>query len=201
MIMKKIILAVNILVLSLVSTQTFAQSLFDRIHFGVKAGANYCDFINADFNTEGLIGFHGGATVLLDISDRWVIQEDFLFSVQGTKLKNDLVEDDIEISYLNVPIVLQYHLKKGLFFEAGPQFNMLISDYDGLTTDDFAEKIDIGVTGGIGYHFNNNGELKGLGIGARYYMGLSKVSEYNFSNSDNADYKHGMAQISVFYIF
>ncbi|MBL4559366.1 MAG: PorT family protein [Labilibaculum sp.] len=195
--MRKVIL----IVLTVISTQAFGQSFLERFHFGIKAGTNYSDFIDTDFDTKGLTGFHGGVIVAFDISDRWAIQEDFMFSIQGTKLKNDLFEEDVKISYLNVPIVLQYHSKMGLYIEAGPQFNMLIDDYDGLDDEDFAEKIDVGAVGGIGYHFNKDGGLKGFGIGARYYIGLTKVSEFNFSNFDNADYKQGVVQVSLFYIF
>ncbi len=200
--MKKVILVVLI---SIVSAQSYSQSFFGKIinklHYGVKAGVNYSDFMNTDFKTEGSIGFHGGAIITFDISDRLAIQEDFMFSTQGTRMKNDLFEQDIELSYLNVPIVLQYHSKMGFYLEAGPQFNMLIDDYDGLDDEDFAKKIDAGVVGGIGYHFNKDGGLSGFGIGARYYIGLSKVSEFKFSNFDNADYKQGVAQVSLFYIF
>ena len=194
--MKKVIL----MALVFVSIQTFGQGFFDKLHFGLKAGTDYSDFIDTKFETEGLIGFHGGAIIAFEISDRFAIQEDILFSTQGTTVKNKLFKEDIELSYLNVPIVLQYHSKIGLYLEAGPQFNLLIDDYDGFN-DDFAEKIDVGVVGGIGYHFNRGDGFEGFGIGARYYVGLTKVSEFSFSDFDNTDYKQGVAQLSLFYIF
>lgn len=196
--MKRVIL---VALISIVSSQIYGQSLLDRLHFGLKLGANYSEFIDTGFESEGLVGFHGGAIIMFKISDRLVIQEDFMFSTQGTTVKNDLYKEDVKLSYLNVPIVLQYHTKMGLYIEAGPQFNMLIDDYDGLNDEGFAEKIYIGALGGIGYRFNKDGELKGFGIGMRYYIGLTNVSEFSLSDFDSADYKQGVTQVSLFYIF
>ncbi len=75
------------------SANSFAQgplkSMLDRLQFGVKAGGNYSDFMNAGFGTEGLPGFHAGAIVGFKINDKLSIQEEFLFSQQGAKLKGD----------------------------------------------------------------------------------------------------------------
>ena len=57
-----------LLCIVLVSSSVFSQSLFDRLHFGVKAGGNYSDFSNANFDTEGLPGFHAGAIIAFDIN-------------------------------------------------------------------------------------------------------------------------------------
>lgn len=192
--MRKVIL----IALTIVSTHTFGQSFIERFHFGLKAGANYSNFINTDFDTEGLMGFHTGAIIAFEIFDKWFIQEDFLFSTQGAKIKNNLFDEDIEISYLNVPIVVKYHSNLGLYVEAGLQFNMLLKDYDGFGDEDFADKIDFGVVGGIGYQFKNN-LLDGLGIGVRYYLGISKAGNFDASNIET-DFKNGVAQMSLFYI-
>ncbi len=194
----------GLLVFLTITSHSFGQNLlsnlFERVHFGVKAGVNYSDFVDADFNTDGLIGFHGGAVVTFDITERLAIEEDFLFSTQGTTLKGDLRDEDIKLSYLSVPVLFQYHTKMGLYLEAGPQFSMLIDDYDGFDTD-FAKKIDSGIVGGIGYRFNNDGSTRGLGIGVRYYLGLSKVCDLSSSSFDNTDFKQGVAQASISYVF
>ncbi|WP_337965545.1 porin family protein [uncultured Flavobacterium sp.] len=188
-----------LLCIVLVSSSAFSQSLFDRLHFGLKAGANYSDFNNANFDTEGLPGFHAGAIVAFDINKNWSIQEDFLYSTQGAKLKGGLSDGkEIKLSYISVPIVVKYKTDFGLYFEAGPQVGILASqDFKKLTNSDadFAEKIDAGIVGGIGYQLPS-----GLGIGARYYMGLTDVSKTK-STTINPDFQNHMAQVSLFYIF
>lgn len=55
--MKKILL----ILLVIVSTGASAQSILSRLHFGIKAGGNYSNFTNANFDTDPLMGFHAGA--------------------------------------------------------------------------------------------------------------------------------------------
>ncbi|HEX8016227.1 MAG TPA: porin family protein [Flavobacterium sp.] len=186
-----------LLCIVLVTTSSFSQSFFDRLHFGLKAGGNYSDFYNADFDTEGLPGFHAGAIIAFDINKNWSVQEEFLYSTQGAKLKSEFSDDkDLKLSYISVPIVVKYKTDFGLYFEAGPQVGILASeDFKEITNDDFAEKIDAGMVGGIGYQFSN-----GLGIGARYYMGLTDVSKIK-STTVKTDFQNHMSQVSLFYIF
>ena len=186
-----------LLCIVLVSSSVFSQSLFDRLHFGIKAGRNYSDFANANFDTEGLPGFHAGAIIAFDINEKWSVQEDFLFSTQGAKIKGGISDGkDLKLSYVTVPIVLKYKTSFGLYFEAGPQVGILVSeDFKEITNNDFAEKIDAGMVGGIGYQFPN-----GLGIGARYYYGLTDISKIK-STTINTDFQNNMSQVSLFYIF
>ncbi len=64
---------------------------------------------------------------------------------------------------------------------------------------DFANKIDGGAVAGIGYQFNN-GPVKGLGIGARYYQDLTKVGKFD-AGTVKPNFKNSVAQLSVFYFF
>lgn len=190
--------------LILFTSSSFSQSFFknvaDRLYFGVKAGANYSDFTNAGFDTEGLVGFHGGAIVGYNINEHFAVQEEFLYSTQGAKIKGGLMDgQDIKLSYLAVPILLKYKTNFGLYLEAGPQIGILIDeDFTslGINSDaKFAEKIDGGAAAGIGYQFPN-----GLGIGARYYMSftdLTKVKTAGFKS----DFQNNSAQLSLFYTF
>ncbi|MFT4154006.1 porin family protein [Parafilimonas sp.] len=196
--MKKTIL---LAVIILTAHAGFGQSPWKRFHFGIKGGANYSDFTNAGFETEGLTGFHGGLIVNFDITDRLSIQEDFLYSTQGAKIKNgfSLKDQDLKLSYLSVPIVLKYHSNIGLYGEIGGQANMLLEDAKNTGYKDFAEKIDAGAVAGIGYQFKT-GPVKGLGIGARYYYGFTDVGKFT-SSSIGSDFRNNVLQASVFCIF
>lgn len=191
--MKKILL----ILLVIVSTGASAQSILSRLHFGIKAGGNYSNFTNANFDTDPLMGFHAGAIVGFDLIKGLSVQEEFLFSTQGAEIKGDnslFDKDKLELSYISVPILLKYKTSIGIYIEAGPQFNMLVSDVKDTGFDEFADKVDAGVAGGIGYQFKN------LGIGARYYTGLTKVGKFDSSNI-KPDFKNSVLQASIFYIF
>jgi hypothetical protein len=190
--MKKLIL----ICLVLVSTKGFSQSIFNRLEFGLKAGANYSNFTNANFPTDPLVGFHAGATVAFKITNNFLIQEDFLFSTQGAKIKGgELGTQDLKLSYMAVPILLKYRTNSGFYIEAGGQAGIKIKeDVGGLTDTKFAKKVDMAAVGGLGYQ-----SKMGIGIGARYVYGLQKVAESNVTYVN--DFKNNSIQASIFYVF
>ncbi|MEN2398671.1 porin family protein [Flavobacterium sp. MC2016-06] len=200
--MKKLFLICLTITVTQVSfAQGFFGSITQRLSFGLKAGGNYSNFTNADFDTEGLAGFHAGAIINFKLSENWSVQEEFLFSTQGAKIKDNLLDTtkDLKLSYAAIPIVLKYHSNIGIYGELGFQANMLIEDAKNSGFENFADKIDAGALAGFGYQFRDS-PLKGLGIGARYYYGLMDVGKFN-SSTVKPDFKNSTAQLSVFYIF
>lgn len=183
--------------LVLVSANCFSQGFLKRFSFGLKAGGNFSNFTNADFDTEGMAGFHAGALVNFKITDKLSVQEEFLFSSQGVKFKDDVFgKDNIKINYMTVPLMLKYRTNPGIFFEAGPQIGFRISeDTDNMTIKEFSKKLEYGVAGGLGYQSKS-----GFGISARYIAGLSDVGDFKLSNV-KTDFRNNTIQASIFYIF
>lgn len=198
--MKKVIL----LAMAVIIAQTaFSQGILNRLHLGLKAGANYSNFTNAGFDTEGLTGYHGGLIVNFSLTDKWSLQQEFLYSTQGAKVNNgfSFADQDLKLSYLSVPLLVKYHSNIGIYGEIGGQANMLIEDAKNSGFSDFAEKIDGGAVVGFGYQFKQ-GPVKGLGVGGRYYHGFTDVGKFNSSTATiNKDFKNSVAQLSIFYIF
>ncbi len=178
-------------------SQGLVKGVFSRLTFGLKAGANYSNYTNTDFATEALMGFHAGALVNFRITDNLSIQEEFLFSSQGAKMKNDLFgKENLNVYYLSVPFLIKYRTNFGLYFEAGPQTGFRIKeDTKGASFGNFAKRLDLSAAGGIGYQTKG-----GFGIGARYIAGLSKVGDFDISNV-KTDFRTNVVQASVFYIF
>lgn len=190
--MKKIILA-SLIFFSLNSFgQSFTKNVLNRLSFGLKAGANYSDFSNASFDTDPLFGFHAGATIGFKLTNHFSIQEDFLYSRQGTTISEGDV--DIQLNYLNVPILLRYSTKIGLYLEGGPQVSMLINEDVPGVSGDFAEPISVSLSGGIGYQ-----SKMGLGFGMRYNAGLSNVTKLDMN--PKPEFKNNVVQASMFYVF
>ena len=191
--MKKLL----VICFALVSTQSFSQSLFQRLSFGLKAGANYSNYTNANFNTEGIVGFHTGGLVNFKLTNSLSIQEEFLFSTQGAKVKDNVFgTENIKVSYINVPFLLKYRSNLGLYIEAGPQVGMRANDNVSSTQiGEFAKKLDLSAVGGIGFQSKS-----GFGFGARYIAGLSKVGDFQPSTV-KPDFRNSVIQASIFYIF
>ncbi|PTS91523.1 PorT family protein [Pedobacter sp. HMWF019] len=176
--------------------QSFTQKIFKKLDFGITAGGNYSNFTNANFATDPLPGFHAGLTVAYNITDNFLISEEFLYSLQGAKVKSGpFTGQDIKLSYASVPILLKYRTNSRFYVEAGPQASFKVrEDIGGVTDAKFAKKIDFAMAGGIGYQ-----SKMGLGFGARYVYGLQKVQET--PSTILGDFTNNSIQASIFYRF
>ena len=191
--MKRVILIAIILAATIANAQDF--------QFGVKAGVNISNFTGGNFDTvtnSALVGYHFGGLVRIKF-DHFVIQPEVLFSTQGAKLKHAGVEADVKVNYITIPVMAQWQFNGGFYVEAGPQAAFKVKEdipttVNQLSTSDFAKSTDWSADFGLGYIF------KSFGLGARYCVGLTKVG-----NGDNTqvygDFKNGVLQFSIFYLF
>ena len=184
--MKVFVLAMSLLLNTIVFAQSFQP--------GVKAGVNISNFTGGDFNTvknKSLVGFHAGGLLRFKFGNL-ALQPEIVFSSQGAKLESAGDEENYKISYLNIPVLLQFETDGGVYFEAGPQVGFKLSeDIPESTIEDFAKSTDLSVAVGLGYH-----SKMGLGIGGRYNIGVSKVGEFDAANID-PNFKNGVIQLCL----
>ncbi len=187
--MKKIMLIPAILI---------ATIAYSQISLGLKAGVNISNFTGGDFEAiekSPLTTFHAGGLVHIKFG-HLVLQPELLFSEQGAKLKKADVESDFKISYLNIPIMVQWEFDGGFYLEAGPQGGFKVSEnVPDSIQGDFVKSGDLSFGLGLGFH-----SPKGFGIGGRYLVGLSKIGEFDSANID-PDFKNAVIQFSIFYTF
>ena len=174
------------------------QATFAQLQLGLKAGANFSNFTGGDFKNvekEALTRPYAGAYVRWRFANNLGLQPELLFSEQGAKLKSGTQEFDAKVSYLNIPIMVQYHFGN-IYLEVGPQVGFkLDEDAPDSISGDFAKSSDVAIALGLGY------ETKmGLGINARYTMGLSSVGNTD-SPDYSSDFKNGVFQVGLFYTF
>src|SRR5579863_3071252 len=175
-------------------SQGFIKGVASRLSFGLKGGANYSNYTQTEFGTNGLVGFHAGAIVNFRITDNLSFQEEFLFSTQGAKMKGDQFgKENIDVSYVTVPLLLKYRMGFGLYIEGGMQEGLRVNENTAETQNEsFAKRLDLAGVGGIGYQTRS-----GFGIGFRYVAGLSNVG--NFSLTDvSPNFKTSVMQASLF---
>ena len=165
----------------LLTTTTFGQG----IDLGIKAGATFANLTGAtDASTK--TGFVGGAFLTIKFSDKIAIQGDLLYSQQGAKLELD----DINLNYINFPIVLKYYIIKRINIQAGPQFGTVVNDNLGeVFGPNDINSFDITGIVGIGIDLPLN-----LRITGRYGFGLSEFSFIEFEG----DTKETNSKNSVF---
>lgn len=175
-------------------------SVHAQVQFGPKAGLNLANIVGSDADGSKMqAGFYAGGFARLSLTDNIKVQPELLFSAQGAKYENNIegtiINSNLHFNYINVPIMVQYHTQMGLFLETGPQIGFLMSaktKTEGVTSDikDTLKSTDFAWGVGAGYQLGN-----GLGINARYNVGLSKLDD-----ADNSNVKNGVIQVGLFYV-
>lgn len=185
--MKKLLLSICLIT---ISTCTFAQTF----SIGPKAGINISNYTSGDIDSDPLVGYHIGGLLNFGFGKNFSIQPEVLFSTQGAKLQRPAGQQNFKISYLTIPVMFKLKTNGGFFVEAGPQVGFRTSqDLPDQTINHFAKNLDLAVGAGIGYQTKI-----GLGIGARYIAGLSKVGNFSGQNI-NPDFKNSVIQASIFW--
>ena len=177
----------------------FSQS---RIHsnFGIKAGATAAKFGQEQINWDTKYRWHAGLLAHLHISDHFAIQPELFYSAQGSEHVIVGSNTQIELGYLQLPVLFQYMTGSGFRFQGGPQIGLLLNAKQQLNggpkTDvkDSFKKTDFSLTAGISYITR-----MGLGFDARYSYGFSDISKTD--NSSGADINNLLIQVGAFYQF
>ena len=182
--------------LLLSSVTMFAQTY----QFGLKGGINVSNYTGSSLDNvdkKALVGFQGGAFLSLLMGDHFAIQPEAVFSSQGARVSTINGDENWRVSYLNIPVELKVRFNGGFYLEAGPQIgfklNETVTNQSGGSAEDFAKNLDFSVNAGLGFHGKS-----GLGIGARYAVGITKVGNLEDSDFD-PNFKNGVAQLFVFY--
>lgn len=179
------------LILSLIALSSLTMTAQD-LDFGIKAGANFATITDAS-GFSNTTGFVGGVFLGFKLGDKFGLQADLLYSQQG----GEFALGDVDLDYINVPVVLKYYLTNNLHLHAGPQFGINVNDNiedvlpdigDGTITLADAEGFDVEGVVGIGYDFP---------------LGIRASGRYNFGLTDafNTGGKNSVITLAVGYSF
>ena len=186
--MKKTVLAFALLI----ATASFAQNFSG----GIKAGANFSNFTGGDFDAvkkKAIVGFHGGGFLNFSFG-ALSLQPEVLVSTQGARIDSANKSYDWKVTYATIPVILKYRTATGFYLEAGPQVGFKLSEnISDETIEDFAKGLDLSAAAGLGFQTKG-----GLGIGARYLVGLSKVGDFDPPKTIDPDFKNSVIQVGAF---
>lgn len=194
----------------------FAQTQ-PTVKFGIKAGANLHTLTGSSVSSnETKVGGYGGLSTNFFISSKVKLQADALYSMQGTKWETQLpnfpvvttdreIQQDINLEYINIPVVVQYEFGNGFYAEAGPQFGVLLSAKDKMTTTDTDRIVPsvpvtttVSVTNDVKPLFQNTDFSGVVGVGYKIASGLDFNARYNIGFNDVAKAPSVQAKNSVF---
>lgn len=161
--------------------------------FGIKGGVNFSAlYVNDAQKDQMLFGFNLGLFAKLPVSRFIAIQPEIYFTTKGSEVTyNDAFVDGVgryHFNYLELPILLVMNLTPNFNIQAGPYVAYMLSgkvtnesgdgsfDFEKYVNTDNYNRVDAGAMLGAGLDF------RGLGIGARYAYGFTKVGqEHDYS--------------------
>jgi hypothetical protein len=144
-------------------------------------------------------GLHAGVLGHIHTKHRALaIQPEIVYSLQGTKLKLS-PEQDVNLHYLNIPILIQYMFDNGFRFQTGPQGGILLSSKSKssagtFTINDEFKDFDFSWSFGLGYLGNS-----GFGVDGRYNLGISNTNDLPAPLNNKT--RNSVFQLGVFYLF
>jgi hypothetical protein len=168
-------------------TYTFISSTAQEHRFkaGITAGLSSSQISGDELAGFKKTGFAGGLLLRMLFTKNWTSQFEMLFIQKGSKdaahidsLTGDYHYYRLQLNYLEVPILAQYHFKKYFFVEAGPSIGYLIN---------YTEEDKTGVlTGRRPFHpFELSADL-GAGVSLKDHLSAG----IRYSNSVNAVRDH-----------
>ena len=196
--MKKVIFMAMMM---MASVATNAQNGKGVATLQPKVGINFAD--NTFERCDMKVGLIAGAELEYGLARNTGLGIGLLYSMEG--FKNNGIKYNLD--YINIPIVLNYYVFKGLALKAGlqPAFNVLHKATDGDRSIDinkaaslFGSQVNtfnLSIPIGLSY------EKDQFVFDARYHIGLSKTFEnadkgYNSTFSLTVGYKIDLAQTS-----
>jgi hypothetical protein len=192
--MKKLVL--------LLLTGALLSTTHAQIKFGLKAGLNLSTVTGADVDGAKIkTDFNGGALVQIPVGEMFAVQPEVVYSGQGTKSSFDGDDFKINLGYLNVPVLFQYHHPSGFFAATGPQVGFLLSAQEKAGSDHADIKssfksVDFSWAFGVGYIL----KPVNVGIEARFNQGLSNISA-NSGQEGSGTAHNQVIQIGLIYLF
>jgi hypothetical protein len=196
------------------NSSTFSPS------FGIKAGLNLAKLKANDFpsgsepDVSNKKSAFGGVFMNAPLGTGGLaIQPELLYSRQGGKFtqtttvgtSTQTLEYDEDLTYVTLPVMVQWKTTGGVFVETGPQAGYLVkAKQDGpgnteMSNKSSFDKFDLSWGAGLGYL-----SKMGLGIGARYNFGLTNTLEDgggNNSSNNGPELKNAVIQVALSWRF
>jgi hypothetical protein len=169
------------MIFMIATTSVFSQSL----KFGIKAGADINKITGKSFKEQFTFGYHAGAFAEIGLTSRFGIQPEVLFSQVSADTSSDFNDlyklnnvSKVKLSYLKIPLLLNYKPNNFVSLQLGPQFGILLDQNTSIIQNgkDAFNKGDLSMLGGIQLNISK------IRLYGRYAVGLNNIRDID--NSD-----------------
>jgi len=161
---------------------------------GIKGGLSLATISNYGSTGDTRVSGNVGLYFHSRISSNWALQPEVLYSGEGVKYKSVLGADrTLALSYIQVPVMLQFSPVRMFYIEFGPQLGILASanvkdDNNNKTSVmDGYNSVSLSLNAGAGFHVTRQ-----LGFFARYSFGLTDITQ-----GDNQTYYSNVGQLGM----
>ena len=190
--MKKILLTA---VVMLASVASYAQQAVGTFTLQPKIGMNVASLTKCD-GCDPRIGLAAGVEAEYQATDIFSVSAGLIYSMQGNKAKEEGVTLTTKLDYINIPILANVYVTKGLAVKLGVQPAFNVSDKQKLSggkasveaEDVGAESFDFSIPVGLSYEYNN------VVFDARYNFGVTNIAV-------GGDSKNSVFQFTLGYKF
>ena len=182
-------------VVMLASVASYAQQAVGTFTLQPKIGMNVASLTKSD-GADPRIGLAAGVEAEYQATDIFSISAGLIYSMQGNKYEEKGITSTQKLDYINIPILANVYVVKGLAVKLGIQPAFNVSDKvkvsggsTSITKDNTdAESFDFSIPVGLSYEFNN------VVIDARYNFGVTNIAE-------GGDAKNSVFQFTLGYKF
>lgn len=190
--MKKVLFAA---LMMFSSVGAFAQHAVGSFNLQPKIGVSIANLTDIK-DSDPRVGLVAGVEGEYQASDIFSVSAGVLYSMQGAKANiGNLIAATNRLDYINVPIMANVYVVKGLAVKLGVQPGFNVSNKLKVNNRDAfdnpfakAQSVDFSIPVGVSYEYSN------FQLDARYNLGLTKVFE-------NGKDKNSVFQITLGYKF
>lgn len=195
--MKKIILIIAAMAMT---TMAFAQKGPGSWTLTPSVGLTVANVTNSE-GADPRIGLIAGGEALYQITDVIGISGGLYYAMEGVKAKEDGITETLANDYINIPILAQAYVAKGLAVKLGIQPAFLVSakvkasvgGFDGsVDMKEMYNTFDLAMPIGLSYEYKN------IVVDARYNLGFTNLLK-DYPSSENG--KNSVFQFMVGYRF
>ena len=166
----------------------FGISLNAQVSLGLKGGTSFSSIQIKESSqsmkstSDNRTGFVLGGYATISMSNKLKLQPEFLYQGMGGSANNVTFKNE----YVTVPVLLKYGLTNNFFFEAGPQFAVLLSSKAaGEDIKDAFKSSDFQLLLGASLNITDK-----VAVGARYGTSMSSIASDSYNSSFKTDVKN-----------
>jgi hypothetical protein len=191
----------------LAAVASHAQQAVGTVTLQPKVGMNIASLTKSD-GADARIGLAAGAELEYQLTDIVSLSGGVLYSMQGLKGSEEDFKATMKLDYINVPILANVYVAKGLAVKLGIQPGFMVNDKIKVSTNGVSaevgvedafradgedvklKKFDLSIPVGLSYEYNS------FVLDARYNWGVTKLVDF-----DGDIPKNSVFQITLGYKF